>query len=57
MTVLVIAERDHATLKPATLNTVTAGIACASGDVHVVVAGANAAKPARPQRKSQALPR
>ena len=44
MTVLVIAEHDHATLKPATLNTVTAGIACASGDVHVLVAGANAAE-------------
>ncbi|MGG4053948.1 electron transfer flavoprotein subunit alpha/FixB family protein [Delftia tsuruhatensis] len=42
MTVLVIAEHDHATLKPATLNTVTAAIACASGDVHVLVAGANA---------------
>ena len=44
MTVLVIAEHDHATLKPATLNTVTAGLACASGDVHVLVAGANAAE-------------
>ena len=44
MTVLVIAEHDHATVKPATLNTVTAGIACASGDVHVLVAGANAAE-------------
>ena len=30
MTVLVIAEHDHATLKPATLNTVTAGLACAT---------------------------
>jgi electron transfer flavoprotein alpha subunit len=29
MTVLVIAEHDHATVKPATLNTVTAGIASA----------------------------
>jgi electron transfer flavoprotein alpha subunit len=43
MTVLVIAEHDHATLKPATLNTVTAGIAC-GGDVHVLVAGANASE-------------
>ena len=54
MTVLVIAEHDHATLKPATLNTVTAGIACASGDVHVLVAGANAAeagKAAAPDRR------
>ena len=44
MTVLVIAEHDHATLKPATLNTVTAAAACQSGDVHVLVAGANAAE-------------
>ena len=46
MTVLVIAEHDHATVKPATLNTVTAAIACASGEVHVLVAGANAAEAA-----------
>ncbi|WP_295852965.1 FAD-binding protein [uncultured Xylophilus sp.] len=43
MTALVIAEHDHATVKPATLNTVTAAAAC-GGDVHVLVAGANAAK-------------
>src|SRR6516164_4791355 len=43
MTVLVIAEHDHATLKPATLNTVTAAKAC-GGDVHILVAGANAAE-------------
>jgi electron transfer flavoprotein alpha subunit len=42
MTVLVIAEHDHAAIKPATLNTVTAAQAC-GGDVHVLVAGANAA--------------
>jgi electron transfer flavoprotein alpha subunit len=47
MTVLVIAEHDHATVKPATLNTVTAAIACQSGDVHVLVAGANAAEAAK----------
>ena len=41
MTVLVIAEHDNATLKGATLNTVTAALAC-GGDVHVLVAGANA---------------
>ena len=46
MTVLVIAEHDHATVKPATLNTVTAAIACQSGDVHVLVAGANATEAA-----------
>ena len=47
MTVLVIAEHDHASLKPATLNTVTAAVACASGEVHVLVAGANAAEAAQ----------
>ncbi|HNG80308.1 MAG TPA: FAD-binding protein [Burkholderiaceae bacterium] len=41
MTVLVIAEHDNATLKGATLNTVTAALAC-GGDVHVLVAGQNA---------------
>ena len=41
MTVLVIAEHDNATLKGATLNTVTAALAC-GGDVHVLVAGHNA---------------
>jgi electron transfer flavoprotein alpha subunit len=41
MSALVIAEHDHGTLKPATLNTVTAALAC-GGDVHVLVAGANA---------------
>ena len=38
MTALVIAEHDHASVKPATLNTVTAALAC-GGDVHVLVAG------------------
>ena len=42
MTVLVIAEHDNATLKGATLNTVTAAAQC-GGDVHVLVAGHNAA--------------
>jgi len=42
MSVLVIAEHDHGTLKGATLNTVTAALAC-GGDVHVLVAGQNAA--------------
>ncbi len=42
MTALVIAEHDNATLKGATLNTVTAA-AQAGGDVHVLVAGHNAA--------------
>jgi electron transfer flavoprotein alpha subunit len=41
MTSLVIAEHDNASIKGATLNTVTAAAAC-GGDVHVLVAGANA---------------
>jgi electron transfer flavoprotein alpha subunit len=46
MTALVIAEHDHASLKPATLNTITAAAAC-GGDVHVLVAGSNAAAAAQ----------
>ena len=42
MSALVIAEHDHGALKGATLNTVTAAIAC-GGDVHVLVAGHSAA--------------
>jgi electron transfer flavoprotein alpha subunit len=42
MTALVIADHDHATIKGATLNTITAAAAC-GGDVHVLVAGHNAA--------------
>src|ERR1700761_3127698 len=41
MTTLVIAEHDNATLKGATLNTITAA-AQVGGDVHVLVAGSNA---------------
>ncbi len=41
MTVLVIAEHDNNSIKGATLNTVTAAKAI-GGDVHVLVAGANA---------------
>ena len=46
MTALVIAEHDNAGIKPATLNTVTAAAAC-GGDVHVLVAGHNAAEAAK----------
>ena len=46
MASLVIAEHDNASLKPATLNTVTAAAQC-GGDVHVLVAGHNAAAAAR----------
>jgi len=41
MTALVIAEHDNASLKAATLITVTAAAACGA-DVHVLVAGENA---------------
>lgn len=41
MTTLVIAEHDNASVKGATLNTVTAAAAC-GGEVHVLVAGYNA---------------
>jgi electron transfer flavoprotein alpha subunit len=42
MPALVIAEHDNATIKGATLNTVTAALAC-GGEVHVLIAGTNAA--------------
>jgi electron transfer flavoprotein alpha subunit len=42
MTALVIAEHDNAAIKGATLNTVSAAAAC-GGDVHVLIAGHNAA--------------
>jgi electron transfer flavoprotein alpha subunit len=41
MTALVIAEHDNASIKGATLNTVTAAAQC-GGEVHVLVAGHNA---------------
>ncbi len=40
--ILVVAEHDNASIKGATLNTVTAALAC-GGEVHVLVAGHNAA--------------
>jgi electron transfer flavoprotein alpha subunit len=46
MTSLVIAEHNNAGIKPATLNTVTAAVQC-GGDVHVLVAGFNAAAAAQ----------
>ena len=46
MTVLVIAEHDNASIKPATLNTVTAAAQC-GGDVHVLIAGHNAGEAAK----------
>ncbi len=50
MAALVIAEHDNASLKPATLNTVTAAAAC-GGDVHVLVAGHNAGAAAQAAAK------
>jgi electron transfer flavoprotein alpha subunit len=50
MTTLVIAEHDNASIKGATLNTVTAAIAC-GGDVHVLVAGHNAGAAAQAAAK------
>ena len=44
--VLVVAEHDNVTLKGATLNTVTAASQC-GGDVHVLIAGHNAAAAAQ----------
>ena len=41
MTALVIADHDNTSIKGATLNTVTAALAC-GGDVHVLIAGHNA---------------
>ena len=41
MTSLVIAEHDNASIRPATLNTVTAAAQC-GGDVHLLVAGQGA---------------
>jgi electron transfer flavoprotein alpha subunit len=46
MSVLVIAEHDNQSIKGATLNTVTAAVQC-GGDVHLLVAGHNAAGAAK----------
>jgi electron transfer flavoprotein alpha subunit len=46
MAALVIAEHDHASIKGATLNTVTAAAQC-GGEVHVLVAGSGASAAAQ----------
>jgi electron transfer flavoprotein alpha subunit len=46
MTSLVVAEHDNASVRGATLNTVTAALQC-GGDVHVLVAGHNAGEAAK----------
>jgi electron transfer flavoprotein alpha subunit len=56
MSVLVIAEHDHGTLKPATLNTVTAALQC-GGEVHVLVAGHNAGGAAQAAAQIQGVAR
>jgi electron transfer flavoprotein alpha subunit len=48
--ILVVAEHDNASIKGATLNTVTAALAC-GGEVHVLVAGAGAAGAAQAAAK------
>jgi electron transfer flavoprotein alpha subunit len=50
MTALVIAEHDNASVKGATLNTVTAA-AAAGGEVHILVAGHNATRAAEAASK------
>ncbi|MDZ5455097.1 electron transfer flavoprotein subunit alpha/FixB family protein [Azohydromonas lata] len=54
MAALVIAEHDNAQLKGATLNTVTAALAC-GGEVHVLVAGKNAAAVAQAAAQVQGV--
>lgn len=50
MSILVVAEHDHASIKGATLNTVTAASQL-EGDVHVLVAGSNCAAAAEAASK------
>jgi electron transfer flavoprotein alpha subunit len=54
MSVLVIAEHEHALLKGATFNTVTAALQC-GGDVHVLIAGENANDAARQAAQIQGV--
>ena len=54
MSALVIAEHDHGTLKGATLNTVTAALQC-GGEVHVLIAGANAEGAAKAAARLQGV--
>ena len=54
MPILVIAEHDHAALKAATLNTVSAARKL-GGDIHVLVAGSNCAGAAAPAATLQGV--
>jgi electron transfer flavoprotein alpha subunit len=54
MSILVIAEHEHALLKGATLNTITAALQCGA-DVHVLIAGYNAADAAKQTAQVQGV--
>jgi electron transfer flavoprotein alpha subunit len=54
MTILVIAEHDHAALKAATLNTVAAALKI-GGDIHVLVAGSGCAAAAQQAAQLQGV--
>ncbi|MBK7413838.1 MAG: electron transfer flavoprotein subunit alpha/FixB family protein [Dechloromonas sp.] len=54
MTILVIAEHDHQSLKAATLNTVTAASKI-GGDIHVLVAGSNCSAAAQQAAQLQGV--
>jgi electron transfer flavoprotein alpha subunit len=54
MSILVIAEHDHASLKAATLNTIAAA-AKIGGDIHVLVAGSNCAAAAQAAAQLQGV--
>lgn len=54
MSVLVIAEHEHAQLKGATLNTIAAAAQC-GGDVHVLIAGLNAGAAAQAAAQIQGV--
>src|SRR5688500_11112352 len=54
MPTLVIAEHEHALLKGATLNTITAALQC-GGDVHVLIAGEKATDAAKQAAQIQGV--
>jgi electron transfer flavoprotein alpha subunit len=56
MTVLVLAEHDNHSLRPSTLNTVTAAARC-GGEVHLLVVGHNAADAAQQAAKIAGISR
>ena len=56
MSSLVIAEHDNSSIKPSTLNTISAALAC-GGDVHLLVAGHNAAAAAAAGAQIAGVPR